>query len=103
MRKSSHACSCSPSNASAITDHIAPCVYWPPFSRIPGGYPLMYPGSISLRSNGGAKSRIKPASRSTSSVDTDAIAWRALSGCPPPLMTAQLWLSVSIRHSAFEA
>ena len=23
----------------------APCVYWPPFSRMPGGYPLIYPGS----------------------------------------------------------
>ena len=29
----------------AITDQIAACVYWPPFSRMPGGYALMYPGS----------------------------------------------------------
>jgi len=27
----------SPSMANAITDQIAACVYWPPFSRIPGG------------------------------------------------------------------
>ena len=25
----------------AIAAQIAPCVYWPPFSRTPGTYPLM--------------------------------------------------------------
>jgi len=30
-----------PNRASAITVQIAACVYWPPFSRIPGMYPLM--------------------------------------------------------------
>ena len=26
-----------PSSANAITDQMAACVYWPPFSRMPGG------------------------------------------------------------------
>ena len=30
-----------PRRASAITVQIAACVYWPPFSRTPGTYPLM--------------------------------------------------------------
>jgi len=28
----------------AMASQRAACVYWPPFSRTPGGYPLMYPG-----------------------------------------------------------
>ena len=32
---------CWPNQASAMTDHTAACVYCPPFSRIPGRYPLM--------------------------------------------------------------
>ena len=31
----------SPSAANAMTAQIAACVYWPPFSLTPGGYPLM--------------------------------------------------------------
>ncbi len=37
MWKSSVASSPLPSRASAITTHAAACVYWPPFSRTPGG------------------------------------------------------------------
>ena len=37
MWKSSIASSPLPSRATAITTHTAACVYWPPFSRTPGG------------------------------------------------------------------
>ena len=37
MWKSSTASSPLPSRASAITTQTAACVYWPPFSRTPGG------------------------------------------------------------------
>ena len=39
----------------AISVQIAACVYCPPFSRTPGRYPFMQPGSTSLLSNGGAR------------------------------------------------
>ena len=35
----------SPISAKAQPSHAAACVYCPPFSRIPGGYALIYPGS----------------------------------------------------------
>ena len=37
IEKSSLALSPSPSAAKAITAQMAACVYWPPFSRTPGG------------------------------------------------------------------
>ena len=40
----------------AIQPHTAPCVYWPPFSRIPGAYPLMYPGFFAHAEKGGDRS-----------------------------------------------
>ena len=41
MWKSSTASSPAPRRAMAITAQTAACVYCPPFSRTPGGYPLM--------------------------------------------------------------
>ena len=41
MCNSSKASSPLPSRASAITTQSAAWVYWPPFSRIPGGYAAM--------------------------------------------------------------
>src|ERR1051325_12079886 len=50
---SSNARSPSPCTAVASTDHNAAWVYCAPFSRTPGRYPWMYPGSCVVLSQGG--------------------------------------------------
>ena len=89
--------------AKATADQIAAWVYWPPFSRTPGRYPLTYPGSNGVWSNGGEKSSIRRSSRRTRRCSTDSMAWRARSVSPAPEMTAHDWAMESIWHSSFSA
>ena len=56
--KYSTALSPKPNLLYAIIAHIAACVYCPPFSLIPGGYDLIYPGFTLDFSNGGSNNLI---------------------------------------------
>src|SRR6476659_5229295 len=99
----SPALSPSPNMANANTDQIAPCVYWPPFSRMPGGYALMYPGSSGVLSKGGVKSRTKPSSRRTRYFSTAAMARADRLGSAARDITLHDWAIESMRHSLLDA
>src|SRR6185312_1959356 len=100
---SSPALSPSPNMANAITDQIAPWVYWPPFSRMPGGYALMYPGSSGVWSKGGEKSRTKPSSRWTRYFSTAAMARADRVGLAARDISLHDCAIESMRHSLLEA
>src|SRR5688572_2282821 len=78
---------------------MAACVYCPPFSRTPGTYPLMYPGSISEVSKGGSSNWIKPFSLLIRNEFTALMADRDRSVSPAPDNTDQLCEMASILHS----
>src|SRR3990172_12028332 len=101
IENNSQARSTSPILANAITNHTAAWVYCPPFSRTPGTYPLIYPGSRCDLSNGGVNNLIRDISRSTKYRSTEFMAIRECSGFPAPEITDQLCGMESILHSGF--
>ena len=72
----------SPRRARAMASHTAAWVYWPPFSRTPGGYAWMYPGEGCALSNGGVNSSASPSFSSTSwdHADSSAVCARSRVG-----------------------
>src|SRR5450759_2039484 len=90
----------SPIPAKAKPSHAAACVYCPPFSRIPGGYALIYPGSRGVSWKGGQRSRISRSSSRTNSREAASTATRARSEMLPPASTAHDCVIESMRHSS---
>ena len=86
---------------SAIIAHIAPCVYCPPFSLVPGKYDFIYPGSNLLFSNGGSSNLIIPFSLSIKCFSKLSIEIYFLSLSPALEIVAQLCAILSILHSSF--
>src|SRR5664279_211137 len=101
MESSSFTRAVSPIPANAMIVHIAACVYCPPFSRTPGTYPLMYPGSRADLSNGGSRSFIRLFLESTRRRASDVMACFDRSLDPAPDKTDHSWTVASIRHSSF--
>jgi hypothetical protein len=84
-----------------MTNQTAAWVYWPPFSRIPGGYPLMYPGSWVEWSKGGSSRSRSCDFRATSAVRTASMARSANRTGTAPESTAHDCAIESILHSSF--
>ena len=99
MSTTSHERRASPLAAKAIAAQIAPCVYWPPFSRTPGTYPLMYPGFGPLPLNGGSSSLTMRCCGLTSRAASESSAFFARSRGAMPESTDQLCAIESIWHS----
>jgi hypothetical protein len=87
----------------AMTTHIAAWVYWPPFSRSPGGYPLMYPGSCAETSKGGVSSSNTRGPRRTRWVRTASRARSPKRVGTAPERTDHACAMASMRHSSFRA
>src|SRR5947207_5573383 len=101
MWNSSTASSPLPSAAIAMMIQSAAWVYWPPFSRTPGGYALIYPGSCADRSKGGFNSSSVREPRAMSDVRTASIARSANALGTARDKTAHDCAMESMRHSSF--